>query len=63
MTHEYLASYQRIAANLLKGQRKPAPFCYFDGLYLERGTQSLHLTKQSRNWRLFWRIKSVGDRS
>ena len=52
-------AYERIATQLLKGQRKAPPFCYFDGVYFERGTESLHRTKQSRNWRLFWRIKSV----
>lgn len=51
--------YERIAQTLLKGQRRPAPYCYFDGTWLQVGTQSLHRTKQSRNWRLFWRIKAV----
>lgn len=51
-------TYERIAEGLLKGQRRPTPLCYFDGESLHRGTQSLHRTKQSRNWRLFWRLKS-----
>lgn len=52
-------AYERIAERLLTCQRRPKPYCRFDGVHLHRGTQSLHRTKQSRNWRLFWRIKSV----
>jgi len=54
-----IGTYERIAEGLLKGQRRPEPFCALIWPRFYVGTQSLHRTKQSRNWRLFWRIKSV----
>ena len=51
------SSYERIAATLLKGQPKSKPFgLLLDGKFLT-GTLSLHRTRQSRTWRLFWRLK------
>lgn len=52
-----LSTYERIAQNLLKGQPKAKPFGMLIGNTFVTGTQSLHRTKQSRNWRLFWRLK------
>ena len=46
-----------IEQKLLKGQPKAKPFGkLIDGKFLT-GRKSLHWTKQSRNWQLFWRIK------
>jgi len=51
------STYERIAETLLKGQPKAKPFGrMIDGKFLT-GTQSLHRTRQSRVWRLFWRLK------
>lgn len=52
-------AYERLSQRLLAGQPMPKPLCWFNGLYLVRGTHSLHRTKQSRTWRLFWRLKDV----
>jgi len=52
-----MSTYERIAEKLLKGQPKAKPFCKLIGKRFMIGTQSLHQTKQSRNWRLFWRLK------
>ena len=52
-----MTTYERVAEKLLKGQPKAKPFGkLIDGKFLT-GTQSLHWTRQSRNWQLFWRIK------
>ena len=52
------SSYERIAETLLKGQPKAKRFGQLlDGKFLT-GTLSLHRTRQSRTWRLFWRLKS-----
>lgn len=52
-----MGSYERIAMTLLRGQPKPAPYCVLIDGRLQRGTQSLHRTAQSRMWRTFWRLK------
>jgi hypothetical protein len=52
-----MSTYERIAENLLKGQPKAKPFGMLIGNTFVTGTRSLHLTKQSRIWRLFWRLK------
>ena len=52
-----MSTYERIAEKLLKGQPKAKPFGkLIDGKFLT-GTKSLHRTKQSVRWRLFWRLK------
>lgn len=52
-----MSVYERISERLLRGQPKPKPFGkLIDGKFLT-GTKSLHWTKQSRTWRLFWRLK------
>lgn len=52
-----MTTYERISEKLLKGQLKAKPFgMLIDGRFVT-GTRSLHLTKQSRLWRLFWRLK------
>jgi hypothetical protein len=52
-----MTTYERISEKLLKGQPKAKPFGKLvDGRFLT-GTRSLHRTKQSRIWRLFWRLK------
>jgi hypothetical protein len=52
-----MTTYERIAEKLLKGQPKAKPFGKLIGNKFMTGTQSLHRTKQSRLWRLFWRLK------
>jgi hypothetical protein len=52
-----MSTYERISEKLLKGQPKPKIFGKFIGNKFETGTQSLHRTKQSRIWRLFWKLK------
>lgn len=52
-----MSTYERIAEKLLKGQPKAKPFGMLIGNKFMTGTQSLHRTKQSRLWRLFWRLK------
>lgn len=52
-------AYERYAQKLLKGQPRPKPCCRFIGNRLITGTQSLHLTPQSRVWRAFWRMKKL----
>lgn len=54
-----IGTYERIAEKLLKGQPKPKPAAMFIHGHLWTGTKSLHRTRQSRVWRLFWRLKSV----
>jgi hypothetical protein len=54
-----IGTYERIAQRLLVGQPRPKPFCQFRDGHCFTGTQSLHRTRQSRKWRLFWKIKSV----
>ena len=51
-------AYERWAQRLLKGQPRPGRTAWFDGRRLLTGTKSLHLTPQSRTWRLFWRLKT-----
>jgi hypothetical protein len=53
-----MTTYERIAEKLLKGQPKAKPFGRMEeGGRFWTGTKSLHRTKQSRLWRLFWRLK------
>lgn len=52
-----IGSYERTANRLLRGQPKPKPFCQLVNGRFVTGTQSLHRTRQSRTWRLFWRLK------
>jgi len=52
-------AYERTAQRLLRGQPKARPFGKLINGHFYRGTYSLHRTKQSRLWRLFWKIKSV----
>lgn len=48
-----MKTYERTMILLLKGQPKAKPFGrMIDGKWL-KGTQSLHLTPQSRAWRRF----------
>ena len=51
-------AYERTAEKLLKGQTKAKPFGRLIGNTFVTGTRSLHLTPQSRRWRLFWRLKN-----
>jgi hypothetical protein len=52
-----MTTYERIAEKLLKGQPKAKPCGKLLGGVFITGTRSLHQTKQSRRWRLFWRLK------
>jgi hypothetical protein len=52
-------AYERTAQRLLRGQPKPKPFGKLVGGKFLTGTKSLHKTRQSRTWRLFWRLKGV----
>jgi len=57
MKHIKMSTYEIVAQNLLRGQPKPKPFGKLvNGKFLT-GTQSLHWTKQSRLWNMFWRLK------
>jgi hypothetical protein len=51
-------TYERISETLLKGQPKAKPFGRLIGNTFVTGTRSLHITPQSRRWRLFWRLKN-----
>lgn len=53
-----MSTYERIAERLLKGQPKAKPFGKLINGRFVTGTKSLHRTKQSRTWRLFWRLKN-----
>lgn len=57
MMYIKMTTYERISGKLLRGQPKTKPFCKLIGNRFMTGTQSLHRTKQSRLWRLFWRLK------
>lgn len=52
-----IGTYERTANRLLRGQPKPKSFCQLVNGRFVTGTQSLHRTRQSRTWRLFWRLK------
>ena len=52
-----MSTYERISERLLKGQPKAKPFGKLINGRFVTGTKSLHWTKQSRTWRLFWRLK------
>lgn len=53
------SNYERVSQRLLRGQPKPKRYgSVFKG-HFYTGTKSLHLTPQSRRWRMFWRIKNV----
>ena len=56
-------TYARIAESLIRRKLKRELLGRFDGTHFEIGTQSQHRTAQSRMWRTFWRIKSIGDRT
>jgi hypothetical protein len=62
MKHEYQSPSSRVARKLLKGQPKAKPTAKCINGRLITGTKSLHKTKQSRAWQLFWRIKNYGRR-
>ena len=51
-------NYERVSQRLLRGQPKAKPFGKLVGNKFITGTQSLHLTPQSRRWRMFWRMKN-----
>lgn len=53
------SNYERIGMDLLKGQPKPKPYGKLYGNKFIKGTASLHRTKQSQAWALFWRIKKA----
>jgi hypothetical protein len=57
MMYIKMTAYERISQKLLKGQPRAKPFGKLIGGKFETGTRSLHRTKQSRLWRLFWRLK------
>jgi hypothetical protein len=52
-----MTTYERISEKLLKGQPKAKPFGRMESGRFWTGTKSLHRTKQSRLWQLFWRLK------
>ena len=52
-----LSTYERISEKLLKGQPKAKPYGKLIGNKFVTGRKSLHWTKQSRTWQLFWRLK------
>ena len=52
-----MSTYERISEKLLKGQPKAKPFGKLVGNKFMTGNRSLHWTKQSRTWQLFWRLK------
>jgi hypothetical protein len=52
-----MSVYERISERLLRGQPKPKPFGKLIAGKFLTGTKSLHWTRQSRTWRLFWRLK------
>jgi hypothetical protein len=56
-----IKAYERAARRLLQGEPKAKPRgrITFDGKGFYTTTRSLHRTKQSRAWRLFWRIKPL----
>lgn len=54
-----IGTYERIAQRLLRGQPKARPFGKLINGHFYTGTLSLHRTKQSRLWRLFWKLKSI----
>jgi hypothetical protein len=51
-------AYERIAERLLRGQPKPQRFGMLVGHHFWTGHKSQHRTRQSRTWRLFWRLKA-----
>jgi hypothetical protein len=54
-----MRAYERTAERLLVGQPKAKRIARFIDGHLRTGTQSLHRTRQSRVWRLFWRLKHI----
>jgi hypothetical protein len=54
-----MRAYERAAERLLVGQPKPKRTARFVDGHLRTGHQSLHRTRQSRIWRLFWRLKNI----
>jgi hypothetical protein len=58
-----MKTYERTLILLLKGQPKPKPFGkLIDGRFVT-GTQSLHLTPQSRAWRRFIKMRERLDKA
>lgn len=55
--HFKMSAYERISQKLLRGQPKSKPYGKLIGNTFVTGTKSLHWTKQSRAWQLFWRLK------
>jgi hypothetical protein len=52
-----MSTYERVSERLLKGQPRAKPFGKLINGRFITGTKSLHRTKQSRTWQLFWRLK------
>ena len=52
-----MRAYERTAERLLVGQPKAKRIARFMDGHLRTGHQSLHKARQSRMWRLFWRLK------
>lgn len=53
-----LSPYEKVAEKLLKGQPRPKPYGKLIGNRFLTGTHSLHKTRQSVKWRMFWRLKT-----
>lgn len=53
-----MSYYEKVAEKLLKGQPRPKPYGKLIGNRFLTGTQSLHKTRQSVKWRMFWRLKT-----
>ena len=54
-----IGAYERIAMRLLSGQPRPKPIGRLIDGHFVTGQQTLHRTRQSRTFRLFWRLKAV----
>jgi hypothetical protein len=54
-----MRAYERAAERVLVGQTKAKRIARFIDGHLRTGHQSLHKTRQSRMWRLFWRLKNI----
>ena len=54
-------AYERTSDRLLERQTRQGckPYVKFVGTHVHVGTQSRHLERASRQWRLFWRLKSL----
>jgi hypothetical protein len=57
--YDYVGSYEGTAKKLLKELPKAKIYgVFYQGKFLT-GNQSLHRTQAARNWRLFWRLKTI----